>query len=73
MSLSERLAENVRACFAGIWIQSHEHEDALLLGGNDLPRLQLLKDVTAQVRSHTTLKRPGLEVSTESMVEIRLR
>ena len=30
MSLSERLAENVRACFAGIWIQSCEHEDALL-------------------------------------------
>ena len=30
MSLSMRLAENVRACFAGIWIQSFEHEDALL-------------------------------------------
>jgi len=30
MTLSERLTENVRACFAGIWIQSHEHEDALL-------------------------------------------
>ena len=30
MTLSERLAENVRACFAGIWIQSFEHEDALL-------------------------------------------
>ncbi len=30
MTLSNRLAENVRACFAGIWIQSHEHEDALL-------------------------------------------
>jgi hypothetical protein len=30
MSLSERLAEYVRACFAGIWIQSHEHNDALL-------------------------------------------
>ncbi len=29
MTLSERLAENVRACFAGIWIQSHEHEDAI--------------------------------------------
>ena len=29
MSLSERLAENVRACFSGIWIQSCEHEDAL--------------------------------------------
>ncbi len=29
MTLSERLMENVRACFSGIWIQSHEHEDAL--------------------------------------------
>ncbi len=30
MTLSERLTENVRACFAGIWLQSCEHEDALL-------------------------------------------
>lgn len=30
MTLAERLAETVRACFAGIWIQSCEHEDALL-------------------------------------------
>lgn len=29
MSLSERLAELVAACFTGIWIQSAEHEDAL--------------------------------------------
>ena len=29
MSLAERLAEYVRACFAGIWIQSFEHDDAL--------------------------------------------
>ena len=29
MSLSQRLAELVRAAFAGIWIESHEHEDAL--------------------------------------------
>jgi hypothetical protein len=29
MSLSQRLAEYVRAAFAGIWIESHEHEDAL--------------------------------------------
>ena len=29
MSLSERLAEHVRACFTGLWIESHEHEDAL--------------------------------------------
>ena len=29
MPLSERLAEYVRACFTGLWIESHEHEDAL--------------------------------------------
>lgn len=30
MSLAERLSEYVRACFAGIWIESHEHTDALV-------------------------------------------
>lgn len=30
MPLSEKLAENVRACFSGIWIESCEHEDAIL-------------------------------------------
>lgn len=29
MSLSQGLVEYVRACFTGLWIQSHEHEDAL--------------------------------------------
>src|SRR3954451_13260573 len=29
MSLSQRLAEYVRAAFTGIWIESHEHHDAL--------------------------------------------
>jgi hypothetical protein len=29
MSLAERLSEYVRACFTGIWIESHEHHDAL--------------------------------------------
>lgn len=29
MSLSQGLVEHVRACFTGLWIQSHEHEDAL--------------------------------------------
>src|SRR4051812_2376453 len=29
MTLAERLAEYVRACFTGIWIVSHEHDDAL--------------------------------------------
>ena len=27
--LTDRLAEYVSACFTGIWIESHEHEDAL--------------------------------------------
>ena len=29
MSLSEQLNEHVSACFTGLWVQSHEHEDAL--------------------------------------------
>jgi len=29
MTLSERLSEYVQACFTGIWIESHEHEDAI--------------------------------------------
>lgn len=29
MTLSERFPELVRACFTGIWITSHEHQDAL--------------------------------------------
>jgi len=29
MSLTQRLAEFVRACSSGIWLQSHEHQDAL--------------------------------------------
>jgi hypothetical protein len=29
MTLGTRLTELVQACFTGIWIQSHEHEDAL--------------------------------------------
>jgi hypothetical protein len=29
MSLSAGLAEHVAACFAGLWVLSHEHEDAL--------------------------------------------
>ena len=29
MSLTERMRELVRACFSGIWIESHEHTDAI--------------------------------------------
>ncbi len=29
MTLSEQLLEYVRACFTGLWIESHEHQDAL--------------------------------------------
>jgi len=29
MQLSTRISEYARACFTGIWIQSHEHQDAL--------------------------------------------
>jgi hypothetical protein len=30
MLLGERLKELISACFTGIWVQSHEHDDALL-------------------------------------------
>jgi len=29
MALAERLVEYIHACFTGLWIESHEHEDAL--------------------------------------------
>jgi ATPase family associated with various cellular activities (AAA) len=29
MPLAERLTEYVQACFTGIWVESHEHDDAL--------------------------------------------
>ncbi len=29
MTLSQRLVEYIRACFTGLWIESHEHDDAL--------------------------------------------
>ena len=30
MTLSERLKEFIAACFTGLWIESHEHDNALL-------------------------------------------
>ena len=30
MSLTQRLVEYVSACFTAIWIESHEHSDALV-------------------------------------------
>ena len=29
MTLSDRLAEYIAACFTALWVQSHEHEEAL--------------------------------------------
>lgn len=29
MQLTDRLREYISACFTGLWVQSHEHEDAL--------------------------------------------
>jgi hypothetical protein len=29
MSLKQQLAEYISACFTGLWVQSHEHDDAL--------------------------------------------
>ena len=30
MTLAERLSEFVRAAFTGLWVQSHEHDDAIV-------------------------------------------
>jgi len=30
MSLTDRLVEYIHACFTGLWVQSHEHNDALI-------------------------------------------
>ncbi|MBD3673301.1 MAG: AAA family ATPase [Planctomycetaceae bacterium] len=30
MTLTDRLGEYVRACFTGLWVESHEHQDALV-------------------------------------------
>ncbi|HCS52248.1 MAG TPA: AAA family ATPase, partial [Planctomycetaceae bacterium] len=30
MRFTDRLSEYVRACFTGLWIESHEHPDALV-------------------------------------------
>ena len=35
MSLSEKLQELISACFTGIWVESHEHQDAIV----DIARL----------------------------------
>src|SRR5438270_10578254 len=29
MTLAERLSEYIRAAFSGIWVQSHEHDEAV--------------------------------------------
>ena len=29
MNLNDRLSELISACFTGLWVQSHEHEDAM--------------------------------------------
>ena len=36
MSLMERFSEYVRACFTGLWIESHEHQEALMAIGTAL-------------------------------------
>ncbi len=53
MSLTEKLAEQVRACFTGLWIESHEHEDAL----RDIAALLVLPNPQRLVQSAET---PGL-------------
>jgi hypothetical protein len=44
MNLSHRLGEYIAACFTGIWVQSHEHPDALNVwtGKNRAPLTDIL-------------------------------
>lgn len=59
MTLIDRLAEYVRACFTGIWIESHEHQDALV-AILQLCRAQDWRLATWDVEQG--LKVPGAEV-----------
>lgn len=62
MSLSERLPELVQACFTGLWIESHEHDDALL-EISQLCRRQEWQLVTWNIEEG--LQAPGSPASTE--------
>ena len=61
MSLTERLAEYVRACFTGLWIESHEHQDALVAIAQ-LCRQEDWKMATWDIEQG--LKIPGTEADT---------
>ncbi|HND55423.1 MAG TPA: AAA family ATPase, partial [Pirellulaceae bacterium] len=63
MSLTERLSELVRACFTGIWIESHEHEDALAEIGR-LCREQSWRQVAWDVDQGLVLSGPERPVET---------
>ncbi|MFO0821202.1 MAG: AAA family ATPase [Pirellulales bacterium] len=63
MSLAERLSELVRACFTGIWIESHEHEDALAEIGR-LCREQSWRQVAWDVDQGLILSGPDRPVDT---------
>ena len=63
MSLTERLSELVRACFTGIWIESHEHEDALLEIGR-LCREQSWRQAAWDVDRGLVITRPDRPVET---------
>ena len=43
MQMANKLAELIRACFTGIWIESHEHDDALdEITGTDKKKMKCL-------------------------------
>ena len=41
MSLTQRLTEYISACFTGLWIECHEHDDALARDRPDVPPAEL--------------------------------
>ena len=42
MTLSEELFDYIAACFTGIWLESHEHNEAILELGNLFRQLRNL-------------------------------
>lgn len=65
MSLTERMSELVRACFTGMWIESHEHDDALAEIGQ-LCRTEQWRIATWNIEEGLNLSGQGTTAETGS-------
>lgn len=70
MPLAQRLAELVQACFTGIWIESHEHDDALAEIGI-LCREQEWQLMTWDVEQGLTVPGANRSASSDPLAAIR--